>query len=253
VADHTARDDLRLLARPEGILDVSIKPPSDLLLDVARAADPLASAAAAERLAKIGGQTPTMTNLAFGASPQFSAVMDEVRDMQAPPGAGPALQGSAEPEWLEENPAEQSSAAASPAVQNVALQTPAAQAAQAAAAQPSAEQIEAAAPLLRPRFSHPPADADKKAYQGLEALLLQNVVETMMPESSEFFGEGSAGAIWRSMLAEELGTDLAKKMDLGIMPKYLRTVHHPNKHEPVTAAKTETAINDIRNLLSKPT
>lgn len=145
---------------------MSIKPPSDLLLDVVRAADPATSAAAAERLAKIaasGGKS----------DPAFSEVLNEV----AAPSAHPT------------NPPGQS-----------------------VAAPPS-------------RFSGAPVDANKKAYQGLEALLLQNLVETMMPDGSDLFGQGEAGTVWRSMLAEQLGTSLSKKVDLGIAPKYLHLGH----------------------------
>jgi flagellar protein FlgJ len=75
-------------------------------------------------------------------------------------------------------------------------------------------------------YAHPRSTTEQhmdprtKAYHGLEALVLQNLVETMMPESEEFFGEGSAGKIWKSMLAQELGADLAKKVDLGIGSKH---------------------------------
>ncbi|MGB8279258.1 MAG: rod-binding protein [Methylovirgula sp.] len=172
---------------------MSIKPPSDLLVDVARAADPATSAAAAERLAKIaadGGKS----------DPAFSEVLSEVG---APP----------------------------PSPVNSAAQV-------AVAAVPQ-------------RFSSPPIDADKKAYQGLEALLLQNVVKTMLPESSDIFGEGTAGAIWRSMLAEELGTDLAKKIDLGIAPKYLRVGHHAVKH--ASGGGVEPAVNESSHVVLKHT
>lgn len=145
---------------------MSIKPPSDLLLDVARAADPATSAAAAERLSKIAGQSGK-------DDPAFSQVLADV----GPPPAKPVRETEA------------------------ALVSP-----------------------VMPRVSAP-VDPDKKAYQGLEALLLQNVVATMLPDSSDIFGEGSAGAIWRSMLAEQLGSELAKEIDLGIAPKYLKSGH----------------------------
>jgi flagellar protein FlgJ len=149
---------------------LSIKPTSDLLLDVARAADPATSAAAAERLAKIAGQ-------AGKDDPAFSQVLADV----GPPPAKPAR---------ETEPALPSSVA--------------------------------------PRMSGP-VDPAKKAYQGFEALLLQNLVSTMLPKDSDLFGEGSAGEIWRSMLAEQLGTELSKDIDLGIAPKSLRLGSHGSK------------------------
>lgn len=176
---------------------MSIKPPSDLLLDVARAADPTTSAAAAERLAKIASQGGK-------DDPAFSEVLSEI----GPPPAKPAR--------------EMEQAVISP---------------------------------VMPRFETP-VDPAKKAYQGLEALLLQNVVATMLPDSSEIFGEGSAGAIWRSMLAEELGADLAKKIDLGITPKYLRASYHgkhDGKHDVASSSPVEAAVANSARSVSKHT
>lgn len=156
---------------------MSIKPPSDLLLDVVRAADPATSAAATERLAKITASGGT-------SAPAFTAILNEV----GTPSAYPM------------NPPGQS--------------TP---------APPS-------------RFSKPPVGANEKAYQGLEALLLQNLVETMLPVDSDLFGGEEAGTIWRSMLAEQLGTSLSKKIDLGIAPKYLHLGHRPQQLDASSGA-----------------
>jgi hypothetical protein len=169
--------------RLQGKTTVSIKPPSDIVLDVAKAADPASSAAATERLARIGGDSGK-------SDPAFADVMSEVET--APPVAMEANAGAPIPVHT------------------------------------------GSAPLLRqPQFSEAPVDAETKAYQGFQAVLLQNVLSMMLPESSDFFGEGSAGEIWRSMLAEQLGNALSKKMDLGIMPRYLHDAHHHEmKHDP---------------------
>ena len=179
---------------------MSIKPPSDLLLDVVRAADPTTSAAAAARLAKISAQSA-------GSKVDFSQVLNGVEGPQ--------------------------SGALSVLPQQNGLRAP---------------------------FLHSPAiNADKKAYQGLEALLLQNLVETMLPKDSDLFGEGGAGMIWRSMLAQELGTDLSKKIDLGIQPKYLRARHasavHSNHasaaHYGRTSDAVDASLSDIRHVVPK--
>lgn len=165
---------------------MSIKPPSDLLVDVARAADPATSAAAAERLARMGVRG---SNMDAG----FSEILNGVG---APPPS------------------------------------------------PSSAAELAAGSRVVPRPSAP-VDANKKAYQGLEALLLQNLVETMLPKNSEIFGEGTAGNIWRSMLAQELGTNLAKKVDLGIEPRYLRSGNDAASHRAKTADSSITAIGPV--------
>jgi hypothetical protein len=58
-----------------------------------------------------------------------------------------------------------------------------------------------------------PADA----YVQFEAVLLQKMVETMMPQDSEaMFGSGTAGTIWKSMLAEKVAMEIAQSGVLGI-------------------------------------
>jgi len=190
---------------------VSIKPPSDIVLDVARAADPASSAAAAERLAKIAGDGK--------AVPGFSSIMAEVETAEQPAGsdgAGTARTGTA------------------PA--SVPLTEP---------------RFASAAPAPAPAAS---GEAGEKAYRGLESILLQSVVSNMLPEDSDFFGEGSAGAIWRSMLAEQLGDTLAKRMDLNIMPKYLRGAqNHAPKQGVAPTPDVATALDLIREMTPKET
>jgi len=68
----------------------------------------------------------------------------------------------------------------------------------------------------------PPVQVIKKpgpdeVYRKFEAFILQTFVETMLPkESEEVFGKGTAGGVWKSMLAEQLGAQLAKGKGIGI-------------------------------------
>lgn len=156
---------------------MSIKPPSDLLLDVARAADPAKSSAAAEKLARIAGNS--------GAGDEgFAEVLDGVGASPPPPSPPPQP-------------------------------TPPAPPAASAPQQPGASAIKLA------KLDTAPTDGEVKAYRGIEALVLQNLIETMLPESDEFFGAQAGASIWKSMLAEELGTALSKRVDLGIGPKHV--------------------------------
>jgi Rod binding domain-containing protein len=42
-------------------------------------------------------------------------------------------------------------------------------------------------------------------------------VESMLPKDAEqVFGKGSAGNIWRSMMAEQIGNEMAKGKGIGI-------------------------------------
>ena len=53
--------------------------------------------------------------------------------------------------------------------------------------------------------------------QQFEGFVLRTFVEAMMPkENSSFFGTGSAGEIWRSMLAERLGDEIAASGGIGL-------------------------------------
>ena len=78
----------------------------------------------------------------------------------------------------------------------------------------------------------PPVQVIKKpgpdeVYRKFEAFILQTFVETMLPkESEELFGKGTAGSVWKSMLAEQLGNQLAKGKGIGIA-KQLASAHPP--------------------------
>lgn len=50
-----------------------------------------------------------------------------------------------------------------------------------------------------------------------EAFVLQSFVEALLPnEASAFFGTGTAGAFWKSMLAEHVARELARGGGVGI-------------------------------------
>jgi len=76
----------------------------------------------------------------------------------------------------------------------------------------------------------PPVQVIKKpgpdeVYRKFEAFILQTFVETMLPkESEQVFGKGTAGGVWKSMLAEQLGNQLAKGKGIGIA-KQLAAAH----------------------------
>lgn len=53
--------------------------------------------------------------------------------------------------------------------------------------------------------------------QKFESFVLRTFVDSMLPkENASFFGEGTAGDIWRSMLAERIGDELAAAGGIGI-------------------------------------
>ena len=71
------------------------------------------------------------------------------------------------------------------------------------------------------------ANSDSAVYRKFEAFILQMFVESMLPkDASEVFGKGTAGTIWRSMLAEQIANEMAKGNGIGIA-KQLAKAHSP--------------------------
>ena len=135
---------------------MSINPASDIVLDVARAAAPSQSSAAAERLWRLGSMAP--------AAGDFAGMMA--------PTATPDGELRGQIAMLSDKPA---------------------------------------------RTALAPSNERTSAYKGVEELVLQRLVEAMLPkEDSGVFGSGAAGDVWRSMLAEQLAKQIGKTVDLGL-------------------------------------
>ncbi|PWB94347.1 rod-binding protein [Methylosinus sporium] len=55
------------------------------------------------------------------------------------------------------------------------------------------------------------------ATQKFEAFIIQSSLEAILPKSEGgFFGRGTAGDVWRSMIAEQIGDQIAKAGGLGL-------------------------------------
>jgi Rod binding domain-containing protein len=66
---------------------------------------------------------------------------------------------------------------------------------------------------VSPRQPRNPADA----FGQLEAFVLQTFIQSMLPKNAQHvFGKGTAGEVWKSMLAEKLGSEIARSGQLGI-------------------------------------
>jgi hypothetical protein len=62
-----------------------------------------------------------------------------------------------------------------------------------------------------------PATGNSAVYRKFEAFILQMFVESMLPkDANEVFGKGTAGTVWRSMLAEQISNEMAKGNGIGI-------------------------------------
>ena len=141
---------------------MSISPPSDIVLDVARAADPTRYSQAAARLTR--------------AQPSTDAFAEFLGDL---PEAATTASG--------------------------------------AAVVPRALQVSGPPPQKAP------ANA-AEAYQNFEAMTLSTMIEASMPESqTAVFGSGTAGSVWKSMLAEQLGAQMAKRGGIGLATQLARS------------------------------
>jgi Rod binding domain-containing protein len=56
-----------------------------------------------------------------------------------------------------------------------------------------------------------------ETYRKFEAMVLQNFVKSMLPaENEDVYGKGTAGEIWRGMMAEQIGDVISKAGGIGI-------------------------------------
>jgi len=148
---------------------MSISPPSDIVLDVAKAADPTRYKVAAERLNALSASKAASTG----------GFAEALQDNPGAKAGRPPSAVTTEPE-------------------RAVAQTP------------------------RPAGAvHLPAtnrqDAAQKAYRGFEAAVLGDFVQAMMPKDAKsVFGSGTSGEIWKSMLAEKIGEQLAQSGGVGL-------------------------------------
>jgi flagellar protein FlgJ len=181
---------------------MAIDPPSDIVLEVARAADPERAAAVARRLTKLaapGGDPGAGFAAALGqTSPATSAASATV--------AGALGQT---------NP---TTSAASAAVAAALGQT-----------SPATSAAVAGAPDMRARLTniaHAQSDKARQAQVQFEAVLLNSFVGEMLPKDAPAaYGQGLAGDMWRSMLADQVSRKIASSGSLGIGQRLFAT--HP--------------------------
>lgn len=137
-----------------------ISPPSDIVLDVAKAADPARYQIAAERLARLSSTSAPIE--------PFTEVLDGV------PATGAGTTSKATP------------------------------------------------PTPSPAAGGDTAAAGK-AYRSFEAMTLATFIESAFPENAtEVFGSGTAGSVWKSILAEQIANQMSKAGGIGIADQIAR-------------------------------
>jgi flagellar protein FlgJ len=143
---------------------MAIEPPSDIVLEVARAADPERAAAVARKLSGFSTTAPP-------THADFAAALETTRSTAQAPAQG--------------------------------------------------------SPDMRARIGRTdPSDRAGKAQVQFEAVLLNSFVSEMLPKDApEAYGEGLAGQMWRSLLAEKISNQLAGSGALGLGRQLFAT--HP--------------------------
>jgi peptidoglycan hydrolase FlgJ len=99
-------------------------------------------------------------------------------------------------------------------------------------------------------------DKLRRAKTQFEAMMLNSFVSELLPkDTGAVFGQGMAGDMWRSMLAEQVSTQIAKSGKLGLARRLFAT-HEVGLHSGRVgeAAKTvgEPAAQMSANILSAP-
>jgi peptidoglycan hydrolase FlgJ len=111
----------------------------------------------------------------------------------------------------------------------------------------------------RSRLANMPGGPDKlgQAKTQFEAMMLSSFVGELLPkDASNVFGQGTAGDMWRSMLAEQVSLQIAKSGKLGLARRLFATheLNAPDRSaHPGEAAKAAgDAAQMSANILSVP-
>jgi peptidoglycan hydrolase FlgJ len=95
-----------------------------------------------------------------------------------------------------------------------------------------------------------------KAKTQFEAMMLNSFVSELLPkDTGEVFGQGMAGDMWRSMLAEQVSTQIAKSGKLGLARRLFATHEvglHPGRAGEAAKTIAEAATQMSANILSAP-
>lgn len=167
---------------------MAISPPSDIVLDVAMAADPARRLAATSRLETLGGAARARLADAMPALPPMKPL--RARSEAAAPGAVDGLQAPASFDVHRARLKLRADTTTTRGTQTLAT---------------------AATP-----------DKRREAMQKFEAMVMQTFISSMLPQNADtVYGKGTAGDVWKSMLSEQLGRQTAKAGGIGIADRLL--------------------------------
>lgn len=81
-----------------------------------------------------------------------------------------------------------------------------------------------------------------QSYRDFEAMVLQTFIQSMLPkDATNTFGEGTAGDMWKGMMAEQLGRALSEGGGIGIA----RQLAEDARRNQQMAQPAETSAGDV--------
>jgi peptidoglycan hydrolase FlgJ len=124
---------------------------------------------------------------------------------------------------------------------------------------PAASDPLADAADARSRLSDTPGGLGSlgQAKTQFEAMMLSSFVGELLPkDASNVFGQGTAGDMWRSMLAEQVSLQIAKSGKLGLARRLFATHEIAPRDRPAQPGEAAKAASDAAqmsaNILSAP-
>ena len=90
-----------------------------------------------------------------------------------------------------------------------------------------------------------------KPYRDFEAFVLQSFIQSMLPTNAEgVFGKGTAGEMWKGLLADELGKQLSRSGGIGIAGAVFKA--HPGAAKVTALTGPNLGASAIRANIGLP-
>lgn len=103
------------------------------------------------------------------------------------------------------------------------------------------DQSEFSVSETRPANAPVARSAKEDAFTKFEAMVLQTFIQQMMPQDTKsVYGEGMAGEMWQSMLAEQIAKQVAERGGIGIADRIIRP--HYEERERNAALQTQNSV-----------
>jgi Rod binding domain-containing protein len=91
-----------------------------------------------------------------------------------------------------------------------------------------------------------------EAFRQFESFVLQSFIENMLPKNAEsVFGKGTAGSVWRSMMAEKIADQISRSGGVGIAERIAAGPSTLSSPASGTEQSAPVALTDM--MRSRPT